>query len=181
MRQKQEEIKVHSKVAKLLFGSLAFVLLGIGLIYAGAESSNYFVLIIGFISMALFSLGLVFSVSKLIKSEPALLINQEGIVDKSSYAGAGAVSWNEIKNISFYQAKKEKIITIELYDPERLISRQPLWKQKLMRLNKGMAGATIHLSSLNLSCNLYELFPLLYRRWNNSKSGSDLDTQKETI
>lgn len=181
MIQEQEEIKVRSKVAKLLFGSLAFVLLGIGLIYAGADSSHYFVLIMGVISTALFSLGLVFSVSKLIKSEPALLINREGIVDKSSYAGAGAVSWNEIKNISFYQAKKEKVITIELYDPERLISRQPVWKQKLMRLNKGMAGATIHLSSLNLSCNLYELFPLLYRRWNHSKSGSNLDNQKETI
>lgn len=181
MMQEQEEIKVRSKVGKLLFFSLVMVLIGIVIIYEGAESRNYFILIIGFINLVLFSLGLVFSVSKLIKSEPALLVNQEGIVDRSSMVGAGDVAWNEIKNITFYQAKKEKVIAIELYDPERLISRQPSWKQKLMRLNKGMAGATIHLSSLNLSCNLYELFPLLYRRWNNSKSGSDQDKQKETI
>lgn len=181
MMQEQEEIKFRSKVGKLLFISLVMVLIGIVIIYEGAESRNYFFLIIGFINLALFSLGLVFSVSKLIKSEPALLVNQEGIVDKSSYAGAGAVTWNEIKNISFYQSKKEKVINIELHDPESLVSRQPSWKQKLMRLNKGLAGTTIHLSSLNLSCNFYELFPLLYRKWNNSKSGSNLDTQKETI
>ncbi|MGG3279850.1 STM3941 family protein [Paenibacillus solani] len=137
--QEQEEIKVRSKVAKLLFGSLAFVLLGIGLIYAGAESGNFFILIIGFICTLFFALGLVFSVSKLFKSEPALLINQEGI------------------------------------------SRQPVWRQKLMDMNIGMTRGSIHLTSLNLSCSLYELFPLLYRRWNMHKSGTDQDIQEETI
>lgn len=92
MMQEQEEIKVRSKVAKLLFLSLLMVLVGMVLIFEGAESRNYLFLAIGSVNSAIFSLGLLFSVSKLIKSEPALLINQEGIVDKSSLAGAGAVA-----------------------------------------------------------------------------------------
>lgn len=118
--------------------------------------------------------------SKLIMMNNSRLIGSL-IVDKSSYVSPGAVAWSEIKNISFYQMKKEKLIAIELYDPERLVSRQPVWRQKLMHMNIGMTSASIHLTSLNLSCSLYELFPLLYRRWNMHRPGTDQDIQEETI
>ena len=41
--QEQEEIKIYPKVTKMLIGSLAFVLVGSGLIYGGLTSDNIFI------------------------------------------------------------------------------------------------------------------------------------------
>ncbi|MGE7823135.1 STM3941 family protein [Paenibacillus sp. NPDC093718] len=179
--QEQEEIMIYPKVTKMLVGSLAFVLLGSGLVYGGVTSDNMVIAIVGIICALFFGAGLVFAVTKLFQSAPALLINKEGIVDKSSYVSAGAVAWDEIKNIHIYQIKNEKFIGIEVYDPDHLMSRHPAWKRKLMRMNKGMTGATIHISASSISANVYELFPLLYRRWNASKSSPDQMLKEENM
>lgn len=168
--QEQEEIKIYPKVTKMLVGSLAFVLVGSGLVYGGLTLSNIFIVLVGIICALFFGMGLVFSIVKLVQSEPALLIHREGIVDRSSYASARAVAWSEIKNIHIYQIKNEKFIGIDVYDPELLMSRHPACKRKLMSMNKGMTGSAIHISASSISCNLYELFPLLYRRWNASRN-----------
>ncbi|OME89689.1 MULTISPECIES: hypothetical protein [Paenibacillus] len=47
--QEQEEIKIYPKVTKMLIGSLAFVLLGSGLVYGGITSDNVVISIVGII------------------------------------------------------------------------------------------------------------------------------------
>ena len=47
--QEQEEIKIYPKVTKMLVGSLAFVLLGSGLVYGGVTSDNMVIAIVGII------------------------------------------------------------------------------------------------------------------------------------
>ena len=50
-----------------------------------------------------------------------------------------------------------------------------------MRMNKGMTGSTIHISASSISANIYELFPLMYRRWNASKSNPDQMLKEENM
>ncbi|MFF3923003.1 STM3941 family protein [Paenibacillus lactis] len=177
---RQEEIHIKPKVTKLLLGSLIFVALGIFMIYAGAGDRQIVLVIIGFLCTLFFGALLVFFMRKLVQRKPALVINDEGIIDRSSYVSVGAIPWSEIKGMDIYQVMNERFIGIEVHHPEEILARLPGWKQKLMRMNKGMTNATIHLSASGLSCNLNELFLTLYRRWKISKN-DDITEMTEVV
>ncbi|EHB56690.1 MULTISPECIES: STM3941 family protein [Paenibacillus] len=177
---RQEEIHIKPKVTKILLGSLFFVALGIFMLYAGLADRLIVLVIAGFICTVFFGAMLVFSTSKLVQRKPALVINDEGIIDRSSYVSVGAIPWNEIKSIDIYQVMNERFIGIEVHHPDEILARLPEWKQKLMRMNKRMTNATVHLSASGLSCNLNELFLTLYRRWKISKN-DDITEMTEVV
>jgi len=166
----QEEIHIKPKVTKILLGSLIMVALGIFMLYAGIKDRLIVLVIAGFICTGYSGPILAFSMSKVLQRKPALVINDEGIIDRSSYVSVGEIPWSEIKRMDIYQVMNERFIGIEVHHPEEIMARLPGWKQKLMRMNKGMTNATVHLSASGLSCNLNELFLTLYRRWKISKN-----------
>ncbi|WP_459965018.1 STM3941 family protein [Paenibacillus sp. JCM 10914] len=176
----QDEIRVYPKVGKLFIGSLVFVVIGIVMMYAGGsdEENNVFIVVVGAICTLFFGFGFVYAISKLLQRKPALLINQTGIEDHSSLVSSGFVTWDEIKGIDMYQVQNQRFIGIEVHHPEQIWSRHPHWKQRLMRLNKGMTDSAIHIQETGLSGNFNELFLVMYRRWKLNKS-DELEEREE--
>jgi len=159
------------KIILVLLGSLLFVLLGLWFVidpprdylFNNTIRSN----ILGYITIIFFGLLAVFCIKKIFDNRPALIFNDLGFDDRSSLFSAGFVLWKDVRSISVLEIRKQRMIMLELNNPEKYIQNQNnFFKKQIVKMNFKLYGAHLSLSSKVLNINFDELYEQLNKRIN---------------
>lgn len=106
-----------------------------------------------FFLLFIFGFAFVFTTIRLFKPNDAVIVNQYGVTNNSSIGSCGFVPWAEIKSVSLNVFGAQTFITLDLYDPEKLISLLPFSKKLFHRMNQkmGYSGENISVSNLPIT------------------------------
>jgi len=127
-------------------GALLFVLAGIWLFRTADAQSRHsplFVQGLSVLAIAFFGACALYGLGKLLGRPPELVLDREGIVDRSNAAAAGRVAWNEIRAIEVVSVRSQRLLALHVVDPEKYLARDGLVRRLLRKLNHGSCGTPI--------------------------------------
>ena len=153
-----------TKIFLLLLGSIAFVAGGLWL-WSHAEEIRYrnplYIRAAAGAAVGFFGLCGVFGLFKLFDSAPGLIVDDEGIIDNSSALAAGRIPWSDIRGFEIRTVQNQRLLTIEVHNPEKYVQRAHVLKRPLVAINARSFGGPIQISSNALKMNFDELVRLL--------------------
>lgn len=149
----------------------AFVALGAWLYSLDAEfiqsmrrfNSPLFVHSIGLATMILFGIFGGFTTWKLFDKKPGLELDSFGIIDNASALAAGLIPWTDVVDTGIYEVQKQKMLVIQVRDPDKYIKRGSPLKRLLVQANHKICGSPIVISSSALKIDFNELISLFDR------------------
>lgn len=97
----------------------------------------------GFLTAGFFSVTAVHGVTGLLRKDPVLIIDGEGIEDRRTWFSAGRVRWDEIADV---ESVRFRMVAVRLTDAEAVLERLPLWKRWFLRLDHWIFGTPVHLA-----------------------------------
>lgn len=118
------------------------------------------------VGACLFGTGAAYAVYRLVSSKPALVIDGDGIIDTSSLGSAGQILWVDIHDIWIAFDGAVPVLTVDVYDSNRLIGRfrSPLKRFILRRrLQRGLGLVAI--AEVFVATPLDLLLATLRDRW----------------
>ncbi|MFD1706309.1 STM3941 family protein [Siminovitchia sediminis] len=156
----------HAKKARMVLLaviSLVFAALGI-FITAVPFNEPLLPMILGIVVGIVFGLCFLYYICVLIKRKPAVVVTQEGIMDHSSFIGAGLVRWEEIEAIEFLSFPGQVYLGIFTLDRKLIIDRSNGMKKLFTRLNQGLLPSQVNIPLYNLACSAEELVQAIEER-----------------
>lgn len=134
---------------------------------------------LGLVAIVFFGIFVLVGLKKLFNSKPALILNKSGIVDNSSGVSAGFIPWSEVEGATIVEVQKQKMLVINVRNPEEYVARGNLLKQTLNKANYKMVGSPISISSVALAINFAELISLFdqYQRKYAGGPGGAIERQ----
>jgi hypothetical protein len=108
-----------------------------------------------------FGLCGVFALLKLFDTAPGLIVDAEGIVDRSSLGSVGRIPWSDIRGFKVTTVRKQRFLTVEVHNPEKYVQRASLVLRPLVAVNARYFGSPVQISSHNLKINFDELVSVL--------------------
>lgn len=150
----------RGKLLLLLVGSLAFTA-GSGWLLTRPSLRDQIYAIAG---LALFGLGTVHFIRKLLRPQPALRLDSEGMTDASNVAAAGRIAWSEIRGVYITTVKRQRSLAIDLHEPELLLARLPAPRRALLNANRGLTGAAVNIPESALSMKLEQVIEEMAKR-----------------
>jgi hypothetical protein len=152
------------KVILVIIGSLAFVGGSVWIWLVPAEQDPELRLALRFVAVfgsALFGLFGVYGSVKLFDSRPGLIIDGEGMVDNSSAGSIGRIYWNDITGIRVTNIMGQRIMTVDVKDPQKYIEQGNLISRMLNAANAKTMGSPINFSANTLRIKFDDLFRLV--------------------
>jgi hypothetical protein len=140
------ETRVGSALQVLL--SLVLIVLGVWIGVTGPEVPlRIFELLPprfwGFLTAGFFSVTGVHGVTGLLRKDPVLVIDGDGIEDRRTWFSAGRVRWDEIADV---ESVRFRMVAVRLTEAESVLERLPLWKRWFLRLDHWIFGTPVHLA-----------------------------------
>ena len=170
------------KMVPLLLGTFAFVAAGIWMLTLDDATIQtrrglgdpLYVRGLGVVAILFFGIFGLYAIKKLFDKKPALIFNNSGMVDNVSSAAAGFIPWSEILSAEIIEIQKQKLLVIEVRDPQQYIARGNSLKRKLNQANYNLVGSPISITSNTLEINFSELVSLFdqYQRKYGVRPGS---------
>lgn len=152
------------KLIKSLVISILFVLIGLWMILFQPETGNPIfnaplikygaaIVCIFFFSWAALALA-----RKLGQKESGILIDENGITDRSSANSVGLIEWKDITGFSSAKMMRQKFILVQVTNPKNYIEKaSSAVLKKSLEYNAGTFGTPIAISANALACKLPEL------------------------
>jgi hypothetical protein len=126
--------------------------------------------IAGLVGTVIFGAATFFIALKLFSGRPGLVIDQEGIVDNTSYSSVGRVPWSEIAWVQIqslrlptynrsllFRPQQPRIMVIGVRDPEQFRRQGNRLQRFLRRGTVGMFGGPVAISESLLRADLDDL------------------------
>jgi hypothetical protein len=104
-----------------------------------------------------FGLCALYGFIKLFDRAPGLVFDHEGIIDNSSGAVAGRVSWSEIRDIKAMTISGQRFLAFMVRDPERYLGKGNIVSRVFVKLNYKRYGTPIFIASHSLKTNFVDL------------------------
>lgn len=156
------------KLILMLIGAIAFVIIGLWFVIAPPTISNPFfgnptrLFIVGVVAIVFFGLCAIYIARKIPDNKPGLIIGKIGLTDNSSGVAAGQILWSDIENISVIEIHRQKLIMLEVKNPQDYIDKQTSgFKRKMMQMNFNMYGTPLSITSNSLKIKFDELLKIL--------------------
>lgn len=157
------------KLLLMLAGSVGFILIGFWFVIDPPKISNPFfgdptlLLLLGIVSILFFGICVVYIARKLPENNAGLIIDSNGLIDNSSGVSAGRILWSDIQNISVIEIHRQKLIMLQVKNPQDYIDRQKSgFKRKMMQMNFNMYGTPLSITSNSLKIEFDELINILH-------------------
>lgn len=141
-------------------GALLFVLAGIWMFrtaHGQSRHSPLFLQVVAILAIAFFGACALYGLAKLVGRPPELILDREGLVDRSSAAAAGRVAWREIQAIEILSVRSQKLLALRVTDPEKYLAQGGPLRRLLRRLNHGSYATPIVLSATALGLPIQDL------------------------
>lgn len=167
-----------NKLIMMLAGSIVFVVIGFWFAFSPPVINNSFwgdptkLKIIGYASILFFGILAIALAKKLPDTKPGLIIDTEYLYDNSGALSVGEIPWSDIEHISVMEVQKQKLLMVEVRNPEEYIERQPNFlKRKAMAMNYRMYGTPISITTNGLKISFQELLDLLNKKYQDFREG----------
>lgn len=156
------------KTALNAAGSCAFVALGIVLLLVDMEAlehlepfnQTWLIRPFAVIDISFFGICAVVWTKKFFDKKPGLILNSDGIVDNASGVAAGLIPWVDIVRIHEFEITDQKMMIIDVSNPEKYIEACGPVKKWLLKANYKLTGSPINIPAVGLQINLDELLEL---------------------
>ena len=163
------DIVIHrnkSKVRKLmLLAFSAFVLTASAWWFlSGIAMGPMINIVLPLLAVALLIAGLV-QVKAYFNNQPALVISDTGILDRSSGIGEVNVRWDEVTGIRTAKAQLNQFAVVQLRDPEKFIEGLRGYRKELAKGLMKQFGSPLALTANALDTDIAELERSLRARW----------------
>jgi hypothetical protein len=178
----QQRIEVplsKSKIISMLIGAVTFVFIGFWFVIAPPQIGNSYwgnptkITIAGYASIIFFGLCSVALILKLPDTKPGLILDDTGLTDNSSGLSAGHILWTDIENISVLEIHKQKLLMLEVKNPQDYIDRQnSLFKRKSMELNYKIYGTPLSITTNGLKVPFQELLTLITQKFQETRTNA---------
>ncbi len=164
------------KLILMLIGSIAFVAAGLWFVI-NPPTINHplfgnptLIFVTGIASILFFGLCAVYITRKLPDNKPGLIIDNIGLTDNSSGVSCGQILWSDIENISVIEIHRQKLIMLQVKNPQDYIDKQTsVFKRKMMQMNFSMYGTPLSIISNSLQIKFDELLNILNDHLNASR------------
>ena len=137
-------------------GALAFVALGVFLIRVPTRHGLW-AQFMGAVAVAFFGAVGASVLFRLLRPGPAIVIDNDGILDDASGVSLGRIRWDQVGEIDEYRVNDHAFLGIMLKDLDALIARQPFWKRRIVRANLRMGAAAVNIPQASLGIKLSDL------------------------
>ena len=157
-------------------GALAFVALGVFLIRVPTRHGVW-AQFMGAVAVAFFGAVGAAVLFRLLRPGPAILIDNDGILDDASGVSLGRIRWDQVGEIDEYRVKDQAFLSIMLKDLDALIAQQPFWKRRVIRANLRMGAAALNIPQASLGIKLSDLRREMEQRKRDAARHSPRDGQ----
>ena len=174
MQQKIEIPKKKKKIGFMFVGSLGFVILG-GLFVARPDvwarsEPTAFIRTIGFASVVFFGAAAFYSVIKLFDNRAGLIMDEDGITDRSNASSVGLIAWEDIIGFRTVEISSTKILLIITDKPEKYIERAKNgFARRALILNNKLYGSPISIVAGTLQIKFKDMEKLIESELNKRK------------
>lgn len=148
--------------------ALGFVVLGI---FMAFQATDWRGNLVAWTSIIFFGFGLFVFIKQLLNNSPRIILDDEGIEDKS--LGIGKILWEDIESAYPNRIKTNKFISLKVRNSEKYLQRNSKFQAKLASYNKSLGFETLNLNLVGLATPQTELLNLLQDRLalNANKAG----------
>ena len=139
-----QEIKLYNSTGKNLLYLLScsvFVAIGIWMVLSSDETLKF---VIGILSILFFGIGLVLIPTRLFDRKPRVIINDEGIFDRT--LDIGTIEWQDIKDAYLQSVHGTEFISLDLEDNNKYLQRTSKTKAKIASYNEFFGFETINVN-----------------------------------
>lgn len=105
---------------------------------------------------------------RLLVRTPGLVLDAEGIVDRSSDMGAGRVRWDEVEEVRVTRSSGRRFLTLIVQDPRKFIERGGWVHRRVNEANYRHAGSPVNVATWTLRIPFDQLLARMsefYRRY----------------
>lgn len=173
-----EELVVHASKTKallLLLLAIGFVLSGLWFLSLDREfieargryNNPTIIYGIGWATVSFFGLAVVAIVWRLVSAKPGLTLSKDG-VKIYAFSQDTFLPWQDITGLSVYEIHRNKMLVLNLKDPEKYIEVGGRMRRSLARASYKMCGSPIAIPSSTVRLTfreLQELFEDYIRRY----------------
>lgn len=154
------------KMALVLLGAIAFVVLGIWIATPGiaAKVAPWKVLLASYVGVPFFGACALYAAYRLVRHKPSIEIDATGIMDNASAVAVGHLGWDEIDYVKPYEYSGQSMLGIFPKDLDALLARQTAWRRSLMKMGLGMGAAPVNIPQAILPMTVEELAEILHSR-----------------
>ncbi|MEM7204307.1 MAG: STM3941 family protein [Planctomycetota bacterium] len=157
----------RTKVSLMLLGAAAFVVVGLWMLVA---AEPVMVRVVGGVATVFFGLVLVVGLRRLLGVRTGLVIDDEGIIDRSSGVACGRIPWRDIASIQVRQMQGHRFVTLIVEEPERYAAMGGPVTRLFARANLKFYDSPIHIPANTLRCDFDELVETLASRWQAARA-----------
>lgn len=143
----------------LLFGCLGFVATGIWMLISGER--------FGWVAILFFGSGIPVAVWQIVDSRPRLVIDEQGVLDRT--LGVGRIAWHEIEAAYVVSLSGNDFICLELSNPEKYLSKLSKIKRAMASANRRLGFTDFNLNLSGVDANTAEVFELVMKFCHNSR------------
>jgi hypothetical protein len=154
-------MECYTSRAKLL-GLLALTCVMVGGSYFCTTLLGLGARVVGWVGVGFFGLGFVAVPVMCLRTGPQVILNDEGIEDRR--LKIGIIRWEDIRSLSIRSVNSVKFLCVEVFDPEKYLSRLPRWKRSLAGLNAALGFPALTISFQGLSPGIREVWAYLQDR-----------------
>lgn len=150
----------------MVLGCLAFIAAGVWMIseyWSGEES--LLTAVVGLVSIVFFGACLVLFLRGNTAGGPAVVLDDRGVTDRSSYTSGGFIEWESIAEMQLYELAGQKMIGIRLKDPASYLKQQRGAKRKLMQINEGMVNFQVSIPEAAIGIRIEQLYEEMLKRY----------------
>lgn len=152
------------------------VLMTAGMIWAfGATTSTtrplWFVRGIGAFGTLFFGAVTLTRLYAMIRRQPALVIDREGIIDRVGWTAVGRIHWSEITGFRVVTMRPAKFLAIDVRDSAPFVARGNAVQRMLRSLNARRIGTPVSIAAVDLDIGLDELLATVRRFFDQGKDG----------
>ena len=166
-----EKMKIFGLL--LLGGLLAAVAIWVGLLPAHATRYPVLLLrIIGVVGGAFFGLLSLFYLVRLFDNGPGLIVDREGIVDRTTYTCVGRVPWVDIQGLRMGGRGLSKYLVVDVLDPDKFFNHGNMLQRTLRAINGLYVGSPIWLSANSLSVGFADMVALVEKGRRRAGAGA---------
>ena len=152
------------KLVLLLLGATSLTVSAIWVFYLSRYEPVYVLIWVRTVSLfciIFFGLCDLYSIKKLFDSNPGLVLNSIGIIDRSSAVSVGQILWRDLDGINVNWIQGQKFLTLYVTNPRKYLRRGGFFQRRINALNYQLYGSPINISVNTLKINFEELTELI--------------------
>jgi hypothetical protein len=168
----QEIASSKTKIAVIGASALMFIVMGVWLLrlppdymrHWGPLGHPYVVKAAGAGGVLFFGCVGLFALVKIFDSAPGLVLDQRGLLDRSSAVPVGFVPWRDVAGIEQFDLVDQRFVVIMLKNPEKYVAKSHPALRWIARINTRMCGSPVMLTPNALEVDFDQLYKMIEAR-----------------